>query len=428
MAERMPRKSAPEAVVLPMDEDGHVDYSGTVSGQQEATEAQVNAADQVIRELGFDPDSIGATVQFRRPRDEKGRVLSDQPMTSQSVDALWLKKPMPPRKAAEEEFLYERPAPAVVRPSRQRIRTMNKRADKTALVIPDLQIGRRQDMSGEWHNFHDVTAIGVARMLARYIKPDYIIYNGDNNDFPSLGTHGADPTVRGTVNWTIQQNHDVYAGFAADSPESVQRVLSGNHDNRLPKYVRENAPELIGIRQAGSNGRMGELALAMDWLANLQALRDQGVDIQWLEGYPNNDFWLNDRLRIIHGNTVNSRGSTAAKLLNENPMSSVIFGHVHRMESHYRTTMGQNGRPTQVSAHSFGTLARVDGVVPSYHNSLGPDESPMRYFENWQQGVGLVEFKEGDNPFNVTPIPINTHDGYVAFFDGKEFRPNEEVA
>lgn len=425
MAERMPKNEVQNEVVLPMDSQGEVDYSSTVDGQVPATEAQISAADAVIRELGFDPDTIGATVQFRRLRDENGRILSDQPMTSQSVDALWVKKPMPPRKATEEEFLYERPTPAVVRPTKTNIRTMNRRADKTALVIPDLQIGRRQDMSGEWHNFHDVTAIEVARMLARYIKPDYIVYNGDNNDFPSLGTHGADPTVRGTVNWTIQQNHDTYAGFAADSPESVQRVLSGNHDNRLPKYVRENAPELIGIRQAGANGRMGELALAMDWLANLQSLRDQGVDIQWLEGYPNNDFWLNDRLRIIHGNTVNSRGSTAAKLLNENPMSSVIFGHVHRIEAHQRTTMGPNGRPVQHSAHSFGTLARVDGVVPSYHNSLGPDESPMAHFENWQQGVGLVEFKKGDSPFNVTSIPINTHDGYVAFFDGKEFRPNE---
>ena len=420
--EQVTRTAVQSEIVLPVGERGEVDYSGVVNGQALATQEQIDAADEVIRELGFDPDTVGATVQFRRPRDENGQIMSDQPMTSATVDALWIKKPMP-RKTSGEEFSYVQPAPAVVRPTKTRVRTMNRRSDKTALVIPDIQIGRRLDTSGQWHNFHDVEAIEVARMLARYIKPDYIIFNGDNNDFPSLGKHGADPTVCGTVNWTLQQNHDAYAGFAADSPESIQRVLSGNHDNRLPRYIREGAPELIGIRQAGANGRLGGLALTMDWLTNLQALRDQGVDIQWLEGYPNNDYWLNDRLRIIHGDMVNSKGSTAAKLLNNNPMSSVIFGHVHRIESHYKTTMGSGGRPVQHSAHSFGTLARVDGAVPSYHSALGADESPMRYFENWQQGVGLVEFKKGDAPFNVTPIPIHTHDGHVAFFDGKEFRP-----
>jgi hypothetical protein len=95
---------------------------------------------------------------------------------------------------------------------------------------------------------------------------------------------------------------------------------------------------------------------------------------------------------------------------------------VHRIESHFRTIGERNG-PRIVSAHSFGTLARIDGAVPSYGSGENVVGLPVTRYENWQHGVGVVTYQPGDGPYDVDARHIDTANGYATRFDGIEFLP-----
>lgn len=105
-------------------------------------------------------------------------------------------------------------------------------------------------------------------------------------------------------------------------------------------------------------------------------------------GYPASDLWLTSNLKIIHGDRVKSRGSTAHKYLDEQKVS-VIYGHVHRIEEAHRTREDSDGS-AEIMAASPGCLARTDGAVPSTRQGLDLDGRPLMRAEDWQQGIGVV--------------------------------------
>ena len=63
----------------------------------------------------------------------------------------------------------------------------------------------------------------------------------------------------------------------------------------------------------------------------------------------------------------------------------------------------------------------IDGVVPSVHTSLGQQAKPIRYYEDWQQGLGVVYYYE-DDP-NMHLEIVNIHEGR-ALFNGSEYIGN----
>jgi hypothetical protein len=50
-------------------------------------------------------------------------------------------------------------------------------------------------------------------------------------------------------------------------------------------------------------------------------------------------------------------------------------------------------------AISPGCLCRVDGAVPSVNGAIGPDGVPKEVFENWQQGVAVIKYKDSGEFF-----------------------------
>jgi hypothetical protein len=130
---------------------------------------------------------------------------------------------------------------------------------------------------------------------------------------------------------------------------------------------------------------------------------DFGVEYQ--PGYPANHIWLNKKIRIIHGNKVKSSGSTAHMYLG-NEKTSVIYGHIHRIELAYKTREDFDG-PRTIMAASPGCLARIDGAVPSTKGGVDLDGRPLVSHENWQQGLAIVEYETvGKNRFTYESIPI----------------------
>ena len=144
--------------------------------------------------------------------------------------------------------------------------------------------------------------------------------------------------------------------------------------------------------------------------------RFNDFNIQYVPGYPAGYYWINQKLKVIHGTRVKSNGSTAHMYL-ANEKTSVLYGHIHRREWAEVTREDYDGRKTILAA-SAGCLARVDGAVPSTKGGIDLDGRPMTITENWQQGLCVVNYKDGDAEFNLEMIPIR--DGW-AMYHNKEY-------
>jgi hypothetical protein len=129
------------------------------------------------------------------------------------------------------------------------------------------------------------------------------------------------------------------------------------------------------------------------------------LGVEYIEGYPASEYYINDRLKCIHGLKTGRRGSVAPKVVNDEYVST-ITGHTHRIELVYKTTHTRTGARTNLAA-TLGCLSKIDGSVPSTKSSYDSSGHPIESYEDWQQCVGIVRFEDGDGIFSVTPVFIS---------------------
>jgi predicted phosphodiesterase len=272
-----------------------------------------------------------------------------------------------------------RPGPAVKVPASRPRR--NSTDDGTVVaVLPDMQIGYYRHPNGELEPTHDPEAIDVALALLREIRPDRVVLVGDNLDLPELGKYRLSPAFQQTTQAAIDYATTLLARLRATTCGPID-WLAGNHEERLQHWLMDNARAAFGLRQGASPDGWPVLSVP-----HLCRLTEHGVTYH--PGYPASDVWLTDNLKVIHGDRVKSRGSTAHKYLDEQKVS-VIYGHVHRIEVAHRTREDIDG-PAEIMAASPGCLARIDGAVPSTRQGLDLDGRPLHRAEDWQQGLGVV--------------------------------------
>ena len=168
-----------------------------------------------------------------------------------------------------------------------------------------------------------------------------------------------------------------------------------------------------------------DVMFIVDAVSSLTAVphRFDDLGIEYLPGYPARSHWINERLRVVHGDKVASGGSTAHKYLGTEK-TSVIYGHIHRVEYAERTREDHDG-PKTIMAASPGCLARTDGAVPSTKGGIDLDGRPVVRHEDWQQGLAVVEYEPGDGRFTYEQITIR--DGW-ARWRGRTNRAGEQAA
>ena len=288
--------------------------------------------------------------------------------------------------------------PVIIRASKLNV---VKRAEGfgVAMTLPDIQMGFYVDGRGRMHPTHDEAALDCALQLIRLVRPDHIVLHGDNGDFPELGKYRLTPTFVRTTQATIDRLGLLAAQVRASAGDECKiEWLEGNHEVRLPNYIIDNAKAAFGLRQANKPESFPVLTVP-----SLCDLAGHGVD--YLPGYPANEAWINDRLRVIHGHNVVSNGSTAHKYLAQERVSTV-FGHVHRREWAERTRMTRKG-PRTIIAVSPGCLCRTDGAVPSTKSGWDENGVPISSSEDWQQGLAVFTYEKGDD-YKIWPelVPI----------------------
>jgi predicted phosphodiesterase len=267
-----------------------------------------------------------------------------------------------------------------------------------AVVLPDCQIGYYRLADDTLEPTHDETAIDVALAVTKAADPDVVVMVGDNLDLPEFSTkYLTTAPFQRTTQAAIDRATLLAAQVRRAAPRARIVWLAGNHEERLPRMIASNAAAAFGLRK----GNMPDSwpVLSVPFLC-----RFDEYDVEFVPGYPASSYWINERLRVIHGDKVNSNGVTATRYLGSEKVS-VLYGHIHRIEWAERTREDYDG-PRTILAASPGCLARTDGAVPSVKGGTDLDGRPLTRHEDWQQGMCVVDFEPGDGRFYLEMVPI----------------------
>lgn len=313
------------------------------------------------------------------------------------------------------EFIIT-PPPLKVFTTRPHARKL--RHEKVAIDLPDIQYDLREHRDGTLTPVHDPRAIDVALQITKDVQPDLIISGGDEVDLAALSRFKPDSThfmSPSNLRRAVLGMHAILAQIRTDSPNASIQMLSSNHAERWVNHWLALAPELVEVRPADDPEGLPLVSLE-------RALGLKALDINYIAGYNAASYHVNDRLITFHGDKSKNNGSTAQEYLREHVDESVMFHHTHRIE---REVKSHKGRIIQ--AFSNGCLASTQGAVPSYHNSVDTMGEVVPQQENWQNGLGVVHYTEGNGAFSVEQIVIDHNDGYRAWYGGKWYAPRPQA-
>lgn len=251
---------------------------------------------------------------------------------------------------------------------------------KRVVVVPDIQV--------PFQNKRQVNS------LAGFIKrtvPDDVYQVGDLIDFVSLGrwVRGA----RGEYSHNITEHVDETKRVIEKL--QIRKWKRGNHDERLGKYIEDNAPALRGMKGTS--------------MEELFSLEDLGVE--YLRGlYEFAPGWV-----LAHGDEgpISSiAGQTASKLASKIG-KSVVCGHGHRAGI-IPTTESFNGLPTRT----------LYGVETGHMMDMGQASYLKGQYANWQAAFTVLDISNArvqPTVVFVSPTGSFSFEG-VAWEDGKPLR------
>lgn len=171
------------------------------------------------------------------------------------------------------------------------------------IVLPDIHVP-----------YHDVSFLALVRKVLKTTKFTGIVQLGDALDFWQISRFDKNPTRK----QTILEDCKVYSSILQEWAEllpvtGIIHQLEGNHEDRLRRYVWQNAKELVDMVQS---------------VPEMIGLKKLGVRAVW---HPIAD-WRSCRLGnciLHHGHYYNMH--TAVGNLGRYPVS-LITGHTHRFQ------------------------------------------------------------------------------------------------
>lgn len=293
--------------------------------------------------------------------------------------------------------------------------TVRKMAEPTGgreriAILPDPQFGFMRDMRGELIPFHDRDALAASLTLLRAMKPDAVILLGDTMDLPVMSKFKTHPAYEGVTQPAIQECHEWMTGIrkaVGGHPVEIY-MLEGNHDLRMQDYVMQNAKAAFGLKRANDPPEEWPV-LTVPYL-----LRTEELGINYIPGYPVCRLELAPNLVAIHGKKL----KLAQAITDERVCT--LQGHTHHAGITYFQHRSDKATKQQRWAASPGCLCRTDGAVPGYNHAIDPrSHQPIDNPQDWQQGVGIVEYHpDGSSTPVYEHAPI---EGGIVRWRGQEF-------
>jgi predicted phosphodiesterase len=284
---------------------------------------------------------------------------------------------------------------------------------KTALVVPDRHIGFRRVEGGRLWPIHGREAMDLAVQVAGRLRPDTIVDLGDRLDLAPFKDLNDNPDLKHLLEPALAETwfHDTRLRKAGRPERFI--AIEGNHDERVREVIAEKLPEFYGLRSAETIRNGGAPVVSLETLCDMPS-----NEIEWHEGYPDNQVMLNRGLAAEHGDVAKSdSGHTVYYQLKHSLTDySRLMGHIHRIERAWKTVWKSRQR-WELTAASFGTLAKVTGGVPGVKDR-----------QNWQQALGVVHYDpEGrdhviEDMIHIWPAEHTQHDTAECRFRGETLR------
>lgn len=208
---------------------------------------------------------------------------------------------------------------------------------------------------------------GVEHFLGE-IKPDYLFYNGDLNDFYQVSDFSKDPARLAYLQDDIDVTTSMFKRHRDLLPEAKLVFIEGTHENRWFKYLQDKAPAVSKLRGSSIPALYNLKGLGIE-----HALFERGV-------------LVNQTFLIIHGDIVSKHSGATAKAHYEKNGGSGICNHTHRLGSFFHRSR-------------FGTFGWWENGCLC---QLNPD---WVINPNWQQGFSVISF-EDTGRFFVEQVPI----------------------
>jgi hypothetical protein len=257
-------------------------------------------------------------------------------------------------------------------------------AEGSALILPDAHVGYRRDMrTGKLHPFHDRHVWDIAFQVANELQPDVIVIQGDALDCAEwTDKFMRTPEVFFTFQPSLVELNYILTILRITCPDSEIVYLQGNHEQRIENMLAKYLNCAFGVTVVDHE----HPAIAIPHLLDLDTL-----GVKWVDGYPDEEIWLNSNLSVVHGSkSATAPGASAEKYLRES-RHSVCFAHVHRSEKVSKTRYLQEGERFY-SSFCFGMMGN-------------PRRTPAKGTKHdWQQGIGVIYYDS--MLFDSQHIPI----------------------
>lgn len=259
---------------------------------------------------------------------------------------------------------------------------------KKCLIIPDSQNGYRNE-NGKLNPFHDRRCWDLMLQLNKRIKPNKIVLLGDMLDCAEF----SEKFLKSKEFYFTMQASLIELGWLLsqlrlDNKEADIYYLAGNHEERVSKAFINHMIYAYDLKRYDEESIYP--ITSIPYMLNLSK-----INIKYVGPYPkDSEIWINDNLVAEHGSVVKSESGETVKAIINKTRCSRIVGHIHRFEMTSKTVYVKKGSITY-TVFSPGTIAKIDGTVPSYSGK-----------ENWQQGCAIVDYEEGNGLFKINPIPI----------------------
>jgi predicted phosphodiesterase len=243
---------------------------------------------------------------------------------------------------------------------------------------------------------HDERALGLFKLFLRREKPDWLILNGDFQDFFEISTFDQTPRAGKAFLDEIAIGRKILKGVRRILPRARVTWLEGNHEFRLRRYLIRNAKELYGLE-----------ALTVPQLFGLRELGIEYVACPPGVSKFTDNFIRVGNLYVGHWDTVAKQGGYAAKGLVEEKGVSLLQGHTHRFGAHARTTV--DGR-VLLGVENFCMCRRAASYAAR---------------PNWQLGFSVVYLDPRSGRFHWYPVLIGRQ-GFV--WSGRTYRAGRAQA
>lgn len=162
--------------------------------------------------------------------------------------------------------------------------------------------------------FTDKAALALVLQIFADLKPDYAVVGSDSLDLLGMSRFISNPHLLSLVDDEVETAGLFWRWYIATlqklSPGTIFVYLDGNHEQRLMRYLYENAARVqITVQKAWVN--MLRLDGAVKYLGQIPEIRFNG-------------------LSIIHGQRTNIHASQSTLKDDFAGQRCVGFGHVHR--------------------------------------------------------------------------------------------------